>query len=139
MTDPAEDSADGAFANRAVVTNPAALFDVATRSDALRANDGKTGAIVPEHRLNLGCNTGTRACGLSWRNSSVRCAPPFRSTGTSSMPVMPFSAMNICTRRGLGARGAMNSFMQVSWVFVMGACQYQSIAAGFLAAGCAYC
>lgn len=37
-------SADGAFANRAAVTNPAALFDVASRSDLLRANDGKTGA-----------------------------------------------------------------------------------------------
>lgn len=39
----AEPSATGAFANRAAVPNPGALFDVAARSDRLRANDGKTG------------------------------------------------------------------------------------------------
>ena len=38
-----EPSATGAFANRAAVQNPAALFDVATRSDVLRANSGRTG------------------------------------------------------------------------------------------------
>ncbi|CAM5199526.1 hypothetical protein ARD30_03675 [Bosea thiooxidans] len=33
-------------------------------------NDGKTGAVVPEHRLNLGCNTGTReAAALGFRLS----------------------------------------------------------------------
>jgi Alginate lyase len=39
----AEPSATGAFANRAAVQNPAALFDVAPRSDVLRANNGRTG------------------------------------------------------------------------------------------------
>lgn len=39
----AQPSATGAFSGRAAVQNPAALFDVATRSDRLRANSGKTG------------------------------------------------------------------------------------------------
>ena len=39
----AEPSATGAFANRAAVSHPQALFDVAPRSDLLRRNDGRTG------------------------------------------------------------------------------------------------
>jgi hypothetical protein len=38
-----QQSAEGAFANRAAVSHPEALFDVAPRSDLLRSNDGRTG------------------------------------------------------------------------------------------------
>ncbi|PZU83364.1 MAG: acyloxyacyl hydrolase [Chelatococcus sp.] len=51
-------------------------------------NDGKTGAIVPDNRLSLGCNTGARAAGalgfrLSDRWSVVTTLEHFSTAGCS--------------------------------------------------------
>lgn len=57
-------------------------------------HDGKTGAIIPENRLNLGCNTGTREAAalgfrLSDRWSLVTSLEHFSTAGCSGQPGSP--------------------------------------------------
>lgn len=72
-------------------------FDV-TQSVFLEAslgaavNNGKTGAIIPENRLNVGCNTGARSAAalgfrLSDRWSLIATLEHFSTTGCSDNPV----------------------------------------------------
>ncbi len=54
-------------------------------------NNGKTGAVIPENRLNLGCNTGARgAAGLGFRLSDrwslIATLEHFSTTGCSDNP-----------------------------------------------------
>lgn len=55
-------------------------------------NNGKTGAVVPENRLNLGCNTGARGAAslgfrLSDRWSLIATLEHFSTTGCSDNPL----------------------------------------------------
>jgi hypothetical protein len=72
-------------------------FDV-TQSVFLEAslggavNNGKTGAVIPENRLNVGCNTGARGAAalgfrLSDRWSLIATLEHFSTTGCSDNPV----------------------------------------------------
>lgn len=55
-------------------------------------NNGKTGAVIPENRLNLGCNTGARGAAalgfrLSDRWSLIATLEHFSTTGCSDNPL----------------------------------------------------
>jgi len=55
-------------------------------------NNGKTGAVIPENRLNVGCNTGARGAAalgfrLSDRWSLIATLEHFSTTGCSDNPV----------------------------------------------------
>jgi hypothetical protein len=56
-------------------------------------------------------SAGTRPNGFFCRKAALRCWPCSRSNDSNSTSVMPFSARNIATRRGFGARGAEYSFI----------------------------
>lgn len=61
---------------------------------AAAVNDGKTGAIIPENRLSLGCNAGTREAAalgfrLSDRWSLVTTLEHFSTAGCSGQPGTP--------------------------------------------------
>lgn len=63
-----------------------ALFVEASLGAAV--NDGKTGAVIPENRLNLGCNTGARSAAslgfrLTERWSLIATMEHFSTTGCS--------------------------------------------------------
>lgn len=72
-------------------------------------NDGKTGAVVPDNRLNLGCNTGARAAGalgfrLSDRWSLVTTLEHFSTAGCSD-------------RTGNTTRGPANIGARIGYTF----------------------
>ena len=72
-------------------------------------NDGKTGLVVPENRLNLGCNTGTREAAalgfrLSDRWSLVTTLEHFSTAGCSD-------------RAGGSARGPANIGARLGYTF----------------------
>ena len=67
-------------------------------------NDGKTGAVIPENRLNLGCNTGTREAAalgvrLNDRWSLVATLEHFSTAGCSDR-TQPKGPANIGARLG---------------------------------------
>jgi lipid A 3-O-deacylase len=87
-------------------------FDV-TQSVFLEAslgaavNNGKTGAVIPENRLNVGCNTGARGAAalgfrLSDRWSLIATLEHFSTTGCSDNPLA--NAGNPRGPSNLGAR-----------------------------------
>jgi len=72
-------------------------------------NDGKTGAVVPENRLNLGCNTGTREAAalgvrLSDRWSLVTTLEHYSTAGCSD-------------RTGSSTRGPANIGARLGYTF----------------------
>lgn len=74
---------------------------------AAALNDGKTGAIVPENRLSVGCNTGTReAAALGFRLSRswslVTTLEHFSTAGCSGQPgtASPRGPANIGAKLG---------------------------------------
>ncbi|MET3890346.1 lipid A 3-O-deacylase [Bosea sp. OAE506] len=79
-----------------------AVFVEASLGAAL--NDGKTGAVIPENRLNLGCNTGTREAAalgvrLNDRWSLVATLEHFSTAGCSDR-TQPKGPANIGARLG---------------------------------------
>jgi lipid A 3-O-deacylase len=74
-----------------------------------RLNDGKTGLVVPENRLALGCNTGTREAAalgfrLSDRWSLVTTLEHFSTVGCSDKP-------------GTSSRGPANIGARLGYTF----------------------
>ncbi len=74
---------------------------------AAAINDGKTGAVIPENRLSLGCNAGTReAAALGFRLSSswslVTTLEHFSTAGCSGQPgtASPRGPANVGARLG---------------------------------------
>ena len=79
-----------------------AVFVEASLGAAL--NDGKTGAVIPENRLNLGCNSGTREAAalgvrLSDRWSLVATLEHFSTAGCSDR-TQPRGPANVGARLG---------------------------------------
>ena len=75
----------------------------------LRIDDGKTGLVIPENRLAVGCNTGTREAAalgfrLSDRWSLVTTLEHFSTVGCSDKP-------------GTGNRGPANIGARLGYTF----------------------